>query len=165
MRDTLPAHVHRADGGSKLLQGLGRRFAVWRYRAVLPRELVRRYGRSTSYTPAQVLATIRATRLSEHHAVYACALFCSKRVVREYAEKNAPHLTFDNPAGVSIAALLGASLLTEYDTLRAQIGAPSQVGDASETGGSSASAWGDAGGEAATSDAAGDGVADGGGND
>ncbi|HEY3496977.1 MAG TPA: DUF6559 family protein [Polyangiaceae bacterium] len=138
-----------------MFEGLARRYAVWRYRAVLPRALVRRYGRNPGYTPAQVLATIRAQGLSQQYAAYACALFCSKRAVRAHVARETERLTFDNPAGISTAALLGSSLLFEYDNLRAEVGAPSRSGDASDL-----SAWGDSGG---ASDFGWDGSSEGGG--
>jgi hypothetical protein len=148
-----------------LFETLARRFAVWRYRTVLPYALVRRYGRSPSYKPAQVLATIRATGLSQRHAVYACALFCSKRAVREHVEKHGEHLTFDNPSGLRTPALLGFSLLSEYDNLRAQIGVPSDGDGVSDSGGWPASAWGGGSAFGGEHDAGGDGGAAEGGSD
>ena len=133
-----------------MLEGLTRRYAVWRYRNVLPAALVRRYGRNRAYTPAQVVTTIRVERLSERYAPYACALFCTKREFRAYADQQRLLLTSDAPNGLSTAAALGYLWLRDYGALRADISVPGGSAEPYDAGGWQGSAsggeWGDASG-------------------
>lgn len=59
--------------------------ALRSYRADLGHLLLKRYGRARSYTPPQVLTTIKLHRFSERYAAYACAMFCSKRSYEDFA--------------------------------------------------------------------------------
>ncbi|MFZ5891780.1 MAG: DUF6559 family protein [Myxococcota bacterium] len=66
------------------LEQLRKWLALRSYRKQLPHLLVARYGRDATYTPPQVLTTIKTHRLNERYAAYACVMFCSKRAYSEF---------------------------------------------------------------------------------
>jgi len=68
-----------------MLERIRKWLALGRYRGNLGYFLVARYGRERSYTPAQVLTTIRIHGLNEPYAAYACAMFCSKAAYASFA--------------------------------------------------------------------------------
>ncbi|CAN5672021.1 hypothetical protein BH09MYX1_BH09MYX1_41290 [soil metagenome] len=61
-----------------MLSWLRKRLALRGYRRKLAPALIRRYGRETHYTPAQVRKTVEALALSVDYVCYALAAFCER---------------------------------------------------------------------------------------
>lgn len=71
-----------------MFDAIRKRFALRQYCGRLPRLLKQRYGSARSFTPAQVITTIRKYRMNEKHAQYACALFCSEKAYSDFVAKS-----------------------------------------------------------------------------
>jgi hypothetical protein len=63
-------------------------WAIRQYRSTLAYMLVKRYGARRSYTPPQVLTTIKVHGLNARYAAHACAMFCTERAYNEFVAKH-----------------------------------------------------------------------------
>jgi len=90
-----------------------KRRAIGRYLSDCPALLRARYGVEKDYSPARVVATLEASRLSLEFVEYACVMFATNDDFVAWARKVASERTFVKPSG--------AELFDRYDSLRAEV--------------------------------------------
>jgi len=72
--------------------------AIRRYLDVCSLALIARYGAEDHYSPARVVATLKAVGLELEHREYACAMFARTQEFVEWARREAAAVTFVKPS-------------------------------------------------------------------